>query len=89
MMDKVWKRRERKEEKRKEEKGREEKRRERNRREEKRRKEKRKEEKRREEKRWLSAYLIFHAKQTLGIVSEFNFYGSDDFKSSRLIPVLM
>ena len=39
MMDKVWKRRERKEEKRKEEKGREEKRREEKRREEKRREE--------------------------------------------------
>ena len=74
MMDKVWKRRERREEWRREEKGREEKGR---------------EEKRREEKRWLSAYLIFHAKQTLGIVSEFNFYVSDGFKSSRLIPVLM
>ena len=51
--------------------------------------EKRRERKRREEYRGLSAYLIFHAKQTLGIVSEFNFYGSDDFKSSRLIPILM
>ena len=79
MMDKVWKRRERKEEKRKEEKGREEKRRE----------EKRRKEKGREEKRELSSYLIFHAKQNLSIGSEFNFYGSDDFKSSRLIPILM
>ena len=69
MMDKVWKRRERREEWRREEKGREE--------------------IRREEKRWLSAYLIFHAKQTLGIVSEFNFYGSGGLKSSRLIPIMM
>ena len=58
-------------------------------RERKRREEKRREEKGREEKRELSSYLIFHAKQTLSIVSEFNFYGSDDFKSSRLIPILM